>query len=221
MIPEHIKSSIESELDDEILSSRSQSGGDINKASIIELSSGDSNFLKWNISAPEHMFETESNGLKLLSDAETNLNIPDVILIGKDFLLLSLLKPSSHNSNSSYEFGIELAKLHQHSSDCFGLDHNNFIGKLPQRNNKHQNWADFFFSERIEPQIKLGIQSAKIESNMISHVDALYKTVQNLFPTEKPALLHGDLWSGNYMFTENGSTSIYDLPCIMVTGKWT
>jgi fructosamine-3-kinase len=56
---------------------------------------------------------------------------------------------------------------------------------------------------------------------MISHVDALYKTVQNLFPTEKPALLHGDLWSGNYMFTENGSTSIYDLPCIMVTGKWT
>ncbi|MEQ8579139.1 MAG: fructosamine kinase family protein [Balneola sp.] len=210
MIPEHIKSVIELKLDDKIVSSKIQSGGDINNASIIKLSDGESLFLKWNGSAPEHMFEKESNGLKILSDANTGLVIPDVVEVGKDFLLLSLLIPNSGNSGSAYGFGTELAKLHQHSADTFGLDHDNFIGKLPQRNHQLQNWADFFLSERIEPQIKLGIQSGKFKNSLIPIVDAFHKTVQDLFPNEQPALLHGDLWSGNYMFTKDGAASIYD-----------
>jgi hypothetical protein len=55
MIPEHIKSVIELKLDDKIVSSKIQSGGDINNASIIKLSDGESLFLKWNGSAPEHI----------------------------------------------------------------------------------------------------------------------------------------------------------------------
>lgn len=210
MIPDHIKSVIELRLDDEIISSKNQSGGDINNASIIKLSDGESLFLKWNSSAPDHMFETESKGLKILSDANTDLVIPEVVEVGKNFLLLSLLIPGSGNSGSAYGFGTELAKLHQHSSETFGLNHDNFIGKLPQRNHQRQNWADFFVSERIEPQIKVGIQTGKFESDLIPIVDVLHKTVQDLFPNEQPALLHGDLWSGNYMFTKSGAASIYD-----------
>lgn len=210
MIPDHIKSVIELKLDDEIISSKNQTGGEINYASIIKLSDGKSLFLKWNSSAYEYMFEAESKGLKILSDANTDLLIPDVVEAGKDFLLLSLLVPSSENSESAYNFGTELAKLHKHSADTFGLDHDNFIGKLPQSNHQLQNWADFFVSERIEPQIKLGIQSGKFENNLIRIVDAFHKTVQDLFPNEQPALLHGDLWSGNYMFTKSGAASIYD-----------
>lgn len=210
MIPDHIKSVIELKLDDEIISSKTQSGGDINHASIIKLSDGKSLFLKWNSSAYEYMFEAESKGLKILSDANTDLLIPDVVEAEKDFLLLSLLVPGSENSESAYNFGTELAKLHKQSADTFGLDHDNFIGKLPQSNNQHQNWADFFVSERIEPQIKVGIQTGKFESDLIPIVDALHKTVQDLFPNEQPALLHGDLWSGNYMFTKSRIASIYD-----------
>lgn len=210
MIPDHIKPVIQLRLDDEIISSKTQSGGDINNASIIKLSDGESLFLKWNDSAPDYMFETESKGLKILSDANTDLVIPEVVEVGKNFLLLSLLIPGLGNSGSAYNFGTELAKLHQHSFETFGLNHDNFIGKLPQRNHQHQNWADFFISERIEPQIKLGIQTGKFESDLIPIVDTLHKTVQDLFPYEQPALLHGDLWSGNYMFTNSGVASIYD-----------
>ncbi|MEP2447982.1 MAG: fructosamine kinase family protein [Balneola sp.] len=210
MIPDRIRSVIELKLDDEIISSKTQSGGDINNASIIKLSDGESLFLKWNSSAPDHMFETESKGLKILSDANTDLVIPEVVEVGKNFLLLSLLIPGSGNSGSAYGFGTELAKLHQHSFETFGLNHDNFIGKLPQRNHQRQNWADFFVSERIEPQIKVGIQTGKFESDLIPIVDVLHKTVQDLFPNEQPALLHGDLWSGNYMFTKSGAASIYD-----------
>lgn len=210
MIPDHIKSVIELRLDDEIISSDSQSGGDINNASIIKLSDGEAFFLKWNSSAPEYMFETESKGLKILSEANTDLVIPEVVEVERDFLLLSLLIPDSANTESAFKFGAELAKLHKNSTDIFGLNHDNFIGKLSQSNNQHHNWADFFVSERIEPQIKLGIQSGRFESDLIPIVDAFHKTVQDLFPNEHPALLHGDLWNGNYMFTKNGAASIYD-----------
>lgn len=110
MIPDHIKSVIELKLDDEIISSKNQTGGDINHASIIKLSDGKSLFLKWNDSAPDYMFEVESKGLKILSGANTDLEIPEVVEVGKDFLLLSLLVPGSGNSGSAYGFGTELAK---------------------------------------------------------------------------------------------------------------
>ena len=210
MIPERIKSEIESTLNEEIISAKNQSGGDINNASIIKLSSGKSFFLKWNGSAPEGMFKTEAKGLELLSDTDAELIIPEVILMGKDFLLLSLIESGKENPDSSFQFGVELAKLHKHSSDYFGLDHDNFIGKLPQRNDKHLNWADFFISERIEPQIKLGMQSGKFGSGIHSKIDSLHRSATNLFPEEPPALLHGDLWNGNYMFSKTGVASIYD-----------
>lgn len=210
MIPDHIKSVIELRFNDEVISSDSQSGGDINNASIIKLSAGESFFLKWNNSAPEYMFEAESKGLKILSEANADLVIPEVVEVGKDFLLLSLLIPGSANLESAYNFGTELAKLHKNSTDNFGLNHDNFIGKLSQSNYQHQNWADFYISERIEPQIKLGIHSEKFGSDVHSKIESLHKSATDIFPKEKPALLHGDLWSGNYMFTKNGDPSIYD-----------
>ncbi len=210
MIPEYIKSEIQSGLNAEIVSSEHQTGGDINSAAIINFENGYSYFLKWNDAAPERMFETEAKGLELLSDADTELIIPEVILIGIDFLLLSLIESGTENSDSSFQFGAELAKLHKHSSESFGLDHSNFIGKLSQKNSTHQNWADFYISERIKPQIKLGIKSGKFESNLISKLVSLHQVVQRVFPEEPPSLLHGDLWSGNYMFTKDGRASIYD-----------
>jgi len=210
MIPEHIKSKIEGELNVEITSTRPQSGGDINQAAILNFENGYSRFLKWNDSAPEHMLETEAKGLELLSDADTELIIPEVILIGKDFLLLSLIESGTENSDSGFQFGVQLAKLHQHSSEKFGLDHDNYIGKLPQRNHTHKNWTEFFIQERVEPQIKLGIDSGKFSNSLADKVESLVSVVDHLFPDEPPALLHGDLWSGNYMFSKNGKASIYD-----------
>lgn len=210
MIPEHIKFLIESTLNEEIISAKNQSGGDINSAAIINFENGYSYFIKWNGSAPECMFETEAKGLELLSDTDAELIIPEVILMGKDFLLLSLIESGIENPDSSFQFGVELAKLHKNSSNSFGLDHSNFIGKLSQSNSPHQNWADFLISERIESQIKLGMQSGKFGGDTHSKIDSLHKSATNLFPEEPPALLHGDLWSGNYMFTKNGKASIYD-----------
>ncbi len=208
MIPERIKHIIEETFNDRMVSVKPQSGGDINQAAKIETDSGDRFFLKWNSSAPEDMFEAEAKGLELLDSALTDLVIPEVILIDDNFLLLEFIEES--NTGDSFHFGIQLAKLHKKTNELFGLDHSNFIGKLPQQNKYHADWLEFFMRERLEPQVKMAIDSGKLESAFHSIFDRVMNYTYVVFPDEPPALLHGDLWGGNYMFNAEGKACLYD-----------
>ncbi|MBD3617332.1 MAG: fructosamine kinase family protein [Gracilimonas sp.] len=210
MLPEALQHRIESELNAEILSQKSVHGGDINHAVKLTLDTGDPVFVKWNENAPENMFLVEARGLELLSSAGAGLQIPAVRVTSDNFLVLQWIEEGGGRQNSAYDFGNGLAKVHKSTTNYFGLDHNNFIGRLPQSNTKHATWPDFFALERIEPQIKMGVESNKLTRSVLRDVEALYKKLGSIFPSEKPALLHGDLWSGNYMFTKTGVASIYD-----------
>jgi fructosamine-3-kinase len=92
----------------------------------------------------------------------------------------------------------------------YGLNHNNFIGKLPQSNCQHKNWVDFFIEERIQPQLKMATNAGKLGMATIKRFEAMYKQLPQLFPDEPPSLLHGDLWGGNYFFDQSGEATIYD-----------
>lgn len=210
MLPEALKSSIQEQLGLGIRKAIPVHGGDINRAARIELESGKSVFVKWNASAPDQMFATEAKGLQLLGSTDTELVIPSVILQSDSFLVLEWVSEDEAKNDTSFEFGRQLARLHRNSSDSFGLDHDNFIGRLRQRNNRHSNWPDFFAIERIEPQVKMGIESGKLTRSVLKNAEHMYRRLGSVFPNEQPALLHGDLWSGNYMFTQAGKTSIYD-----------
>lgn len=210
MLPEAIKEQIRQELNLEIQSIQSVHGGDINQAAKIVLGDGKELFVKWNNSAPENMFETEAKGLQLLNSADTDLQIPSPVLVKEDFLVLDWIEEGGGKQHSAQDFGKELAKLHKQTADQFGLGHDNYIGKLPQSNNRHSNWPDFFALERIEPQVRMGVESGKLTRSILKNVEGMYKKLGSIFPTEKPSLLHGDLWSGNYMFTKSGHASIYD-----------
>lgn len=210
MLPDSIQRQIQSQLNADIKSLTSVHGGDINQAEKVVLDSGSTLFVKWNNDAPESMFEAEAKGLELLKGAGTKLQIPGVHSVHNNFLVLDWIEEGGGREQSAYEFGRELAKLHKNTADSFGLDHDNFIGRLHQSNTKHATWADFFALERIEPQVKMGIEAGKLTRSLLKEVEGFYKKLGSIFPTEKPALIHGDLWGGNYMFTKNGGTSIYD-----------
>lgn len=210
MLSQAIQTRIQNELKNSIRAQKEIYGGDINKAAKVELEDGRTFFVKWNNDAPRGMFEAEAEGLKLLKSAGTNIEVPGVKLIAGDFLVMEWIEEGGGQQNSAYKFGQELARLHQTTDQQFGLDHNNFIGRLPQSNTRHGNWPDFFALERIEPQVKMGIESGKLNRSVLGTVESLYKKLGSIFPTENPALIHGDLWSGNYMFTKSGGASIYD-----------
>jgi protein-ribulosamine 3-kinase len=192
---------------------KSISGGDINEAACLKTSSGDF-FVKWNDSKryPD-MFQAEAKGLKQLKDAG-EIYIPEVISTGEaggfSILILEYVQSAGRINRFMEDFGSSLAMLHKHSDIAFGLDHNNYIGSLPQSNRPHNNWTSFFIEERLEKQVKIARNSGEIGMSTVSSFERLYKELPSVFPDEVPALVHGDLWGGNYITAPDGRACIYD-----------
>jgi fructosamine-3-kinase len=105
--------------------------------------------------------------------------------------------------------GTLLARLHRNTAREFGLDHNNYIGSLSQSNTFHPTWSEFFAMERILPQIKMARDAGAVDRTLASAAERFCSKLNEIFPDEKPALLHGDLWSGNFFFSTKGP-SIFD-----------
>jgi fructosamine-3-kinase len=191
------------------------SGGCIHEAYKIE-GTATNVFVKTNTSkAASDMFEKESIGLSLLRAHADGLLIPEVLYCGNDpsgkaILVMEWMEQSPSNTDFGESFGAALANLHRHTQDHFGLDHDNYIGSLPQVNTKAQKWADFFVQHRIIAQLEIGIERSIFSRSIWKHVDALYKVLEADFPKESPALLHGDLWSGNYLTHCSGMAALVD-----------
>ncbi|NGP75311.1 fructosamine kinase family protein [Balneolaceae bacterium YR4-1] len=215
MLPDSLQREIADKLDASIESATRVSGGSINEAAKLDIEKIGPAFLKWNRTADPDMFEKEVTGLKLLRDAETGLRVPDVILQGTvdgntGYLLLEFIEDGRPGIQSAQEFGEQLAALHDHHGDSYGLDEDNYIGRLPQSNNRHNDWTNFFIDERMEPQLRMALESGKFRSSITGAFNNMYRELDEIFPEERPSLLHGDLWGGNYFYDTDGGPVIYD-----------
>src|SRR5680860_504869 len=215
MISESLREHIEKLLHQSVKDIHSVSGGSINRAAKIITHDNNTFFLKWNSSTPTDMFPKEKKGLDLLRSAKSRLRIPEVINHGStpdgtDFLIIEYIQEGSVKTDSAQRFGRQLAMLHKNEAEQYGLDHDNYIGKLPQANTKHHGWVDFFIKERLQPQLSMAISSGKIASSITQNFQQLYKKLPDIVANEPASLLHGDLWSGNYFYDANGEPVIYD-----------
>ncbi len=190
-------------------------GGCINDAQLADTDKGRF-FMKYNsASSYPGMFETEAKGLELLESSGC-LKVPSVVGYGEadnqSILVLEYIAAAAQKPGFWQEFGEGLARMHQQQPDDgqFGLDHDNYIGSLPQRNRKHDNWTDFFISERLDAQLKMARDQGRAGKELAAMFEKFYRHLPDFFPEEPPALLHGDLWSGNYMTGEEGEPVIID-----------
>jgi protein-ribulosamine 3-kinase len=188
------------------------SGGCINNAVRLDTTRGDY-FLKWSDSSPEDMFEKEYLGLELLGSAN-KIAIPEPIAFGtcegKPYLLMEYLPAHRHANDYWRMLGHQLAELHQISRERFGLEYSNYIGRLPQRNTNCGNWTEFFIEHRLEVQLGLAIYNGHVDAAYATRFRRLYALLPGEFPQEQPALLHGDLWSGNVLPGRAGVPTIFD-----------
>ncbi len=60
----------------------------------------------------------------------------------------------------------QLTVLHKATSSTFGLDHNNYIGILPQYNSTKDSAPKFYIHQRLEPQFKIAKQKGIYFSNL-------------------------------------------------------
>ena len=188
-------------------------GGSINDAWRIDTNDGPF-FLKTN-SADRYpsMFEAEADGLARLRETRT-LPVPEVFAHGEDhditWLLMEWIAPGRSAADRWSMFGQRLARLHRHTNDRFGLERDNFIGSLVQHNRQEKDWPTFLIDHRLVPQLKMARDRRKIESGILIRAERLFSMLDGLFPKEPPALLHGDLWNGNFIAGSDGQVWVVD-----------
>ena len=193
-----------------VRSSRPVSGGDINSAHEMTLADGRIVFVKSNAVADPTMFAAEARGLAWLAEARA-LRVPRVLAIDETFLVLERISAGKRRPDFDERLGRNLAALHQFGAPGFGLDHDNFIGRLPQSNTPAENWPDFYRTRRLEPQLRLAREAGLCSSAMARGFDRLFGVLdQRVGAAEPPARLHGDLWGGNVIGDETGVAYLID-----------
>lgn len=189
---------------------RSASGGCIHQSYLLRGENG-VYFVKVNDAARQDVFVAEAAGLKAISQADT-IACPGPIHCGSfgqfSYLIMEGLTLSRAASGSWELMGQQLAQLHRKTADRYGWHRDNYIGASPQHNDWHSEWADFFCQQRLRPQFEM----ARANGVSFEHEAALYDAVRRSLTEHRPeaSLLHGDLWSGNAGFLENGQPVIYD-----------
>lgn len=188
------------------------SGGSINLT--YKISANDYNyFVKINDkSVFKNGFKEEVLGLKFLK-----LNgaiTPKIILEGsfnsKIYLVLSWIDKEFQNNNFWKNFAHQLANLHQHKSNKFGLEYSNYMGQLLQKNSFFNDFDNFFIENRLKPQVKIAFDKKLLTKGDLRKFEYLYQQLPTIFPKEEPSAIHGDLWSGNYISTANNKAVFID-----------
>ena len=201
------------------------SGGDINKAYGLTLTTGQHIFMKANAKDNADFFTAEAAGLQAIADTHV-IGTPRILCCGTDdgedvgysFLLLEYIQSAGRRKDYWEVLAQELAAIHtvpvpvEGALHQYGFPQNNFIGARPQNNSWSDSWITFFRDQRLAPQFR-DADSYFSNGDRTKITKLLDNLERFLVEPEYPSLLHGDLWSGNVMCGPDGKAMLIDPAC--------
>jgi fructosamine-3-kinase len=163
-----------------------------------------------------NMFKCEANGLRELAKAEV-LRVSQVVSYGPNYITTEYIEPVDPSHKFFRKFGRELARMHRYKSEEYGFFDDNFIGYTPQLNiatgSQKYNWTHFFFEKRLLPQYRLLESNEFLTPALINGFRRMESSLLKILDgveEEGASILHGDLWSGNFICTYNDSPVFID-----------
>ncbi|HZE50987.1 MAG TPA: fructosamine kinase family protein [Jatrophihabitantaceae bacterium] len=172
-------------------------GGDICRAWKVRLDDGSVAFAK-TFGGDPSLFDAEAQSLAWLAAA--GAPVPAVLGVGSEVLVLRWLESATPSAPAAERLGRELAALHGAGADRFGAPWPGYAGRLRLANGPAPSWAEFFAATRLLPLVRRGADTGALRDPAL-----LERVAERLGaltgPDEPPARLHGDLWSGNLLWS--------------------
>lgn len=148
--------------------------------------------------AASEVFASEAAGLRWLAEAAGVPAVPEVIEVGPDRLVLSWVVQERPGPEAAERFGRSLARLHRAGAPGFGAPWPGFIAELPMDNSPAPDWPTFYGERRVLPFLR----AARLPGPDVALVErAVGRFAEVAGPAEPPARIHGDLWSGNVLWS--------------------
>lgn len=200
---------LEELLGESLTNCRAIKGGDICNAFQLITTSGGKYFVKHHKGKfATNMFQAEA--LSLTEILNAGFPTPQIILQEGHYLILQWIESGSEIKISWETFGRQLALLHSNVKDSYGFDLDGYIGPVYQNNAKTKLFYEFYITQRMEPLIKSCFDLGLLTQKDLSRFYTLSSKIEGLIPLECPVLIHGDLWSGNYMVDDNSTIYLID-----------
>lgn len=172
-------------------------------------------FVKLNSVDHQATFEAEQAGLQELAEAGA-IRVPTPLVsgiaAGQAFLVTEYIAMDDYKDDGdAVRFGRQLAQQHQSLQPQFGWYRNNTIGATPQINQQESDWVTFLQRHRFGFQLQLAVNKSgghrvhDLGMRLIEEIPRLFESYR-----PEPSLLHGDLWGGNYGYSDQGEAVIFD-----------
>lgn len=187
----------------------SLSGGCIADSRQVVLDDGRQIFVKQMPHAVAGMFLAEAAGLEALAK-HSPLKVPEVVFQSEHLLILEFIEASNRQTRFEEVLGHGLAELHGKSAEGFGYPMDTFCGSTKQPNNLMLDGYQFYAENRFLYLAKKCLSKGLLTKDDVKQVEMLCSNLPSLIPEQKPALLHGDLWSGNVHVSEQGLPVLID-----------
>jgi fructosamine-3-kinase len=171
----------------------------------LTLSGGRSAFAKvqdQNPSGNEHdTFAAEAHGLCWLGEARA-APVPTVLASDLAFLVTDWVDTERPTPAAATTFGHELARLHATEAASFGAPWRGVIAGLPLPNDEAGSWPDWYAANRLLPYARIASDAGTLSPADTRLIEAAAARSADLAgPSEPPARIHGDCWSGNVLWS--------------------
>ena len=153
------------------------------------------------------MARTELEGLHALR--ENGCRIPDPYGVyeksGKALLFMEFIEPG-RPPDFRGDLLENLKRLYSTEYRRWGWRSANFIGNLPQPNGWHDSFTEFWWRDRIEPQLRLAVSKGRLPESLVHMAEEIVarKSREWHLDSFSPRMIHGDLWSGNILASKSG-----------------